>query len=76
MGDYTDILFARPSFLEGIARVLDIGGTLQEYNRSLTSEQADAVALGADVAAIGQDMYVAMGIVADENGIEIVDEAD
>ena len=26
------IIYARPSFLEGMARVLDIGGTLEEYD--------------------------------------------
>jgi len=36
MGRYTDLLYARPSFLEGMARVADIGGTLQVYNESPT----------------------------------------
>lgn len=57
----TDLLFARPSFLAGAARVLDVGGTLQEYNRSLTPEDADAIALYNDFRAIGLDLEAALG---------------
>jgi predicted methyltransferase len=57
MGDFTDLLYARPSFLEGMARVLDIGGTLQHYSVSATGEDADARALAADVHAIGADLH-------------------
>lgn len=56
MNDYTMILYARPSFLEGMARVLDFGGTLNEYNSSLSEEQADCLALNADWMAVGQDL--------------------
>jgi len=55
-----DYLFARPSFLEGIARTLDMHATLQEYNKSLTPEQADAWALFEDFAAVGMDIRRAM----------------
>ena len=61
MMDYTSRLFARPSFIEGMARVLDMGGTLNEYNFSATGEEADAIALWSDWAAIGQDMYTVIG---------------
>lgn len=61
MGDYTTFLFARPSFLEGMARVLDLGNTLSEYNRAVTPAQADALALYSDWAAIGQDFRMAAG---------------
>ncbi len=50
------ILFARPSFVEGMARTLDFGGTLNEYNSSLSEEQADCLALNADWMAVGQDL--------------------
>ncbi len=53
MGQYSSNLFAEPSFLEGMARALDMGGTLNEYNRSLTGELADFYALLADWAAVG-----------------------
>jgi hypothetical protein len=56
MGDYSDILYARPSFLEGMARALDLGGTLQEYNQSPTGAMADGYALRADWRAVGQDL--------------------
>ena len=61
MMDYTSRLFARPSFVEGMARALDMGGTLNEYNTSLSGEEADAIAIWSDWAAIGQDMYAVMG---------------
>lgn len=60
MGDYTTFLYARPSFLEGIARLLDFSGTLNEYNSSMTPEQADALALRSDWSAVGQDMWQAI----------------
>lgn len=56
MGDYTDLLYARPSFAEGMARALDLGGTLNEYNRSMTGQQANDRALRSDFLAIGQDL--------------------
>ena len=51
----SDFLFARPSFLGGASRVLDLFGTLQEYNRSLTLEIADQRAMLSDLRAIGAD---------------------
>ena len=54
----SDSLFlcARPSFIEGVSRILDFGNTLSEYNRSLTPEQADHLALCADWRLIGMDL--------------------
>jgi hypothetical protein len=54
----SDSLFlgARPSFIEGMSRILDWGGTLNEYNKSLTPEQADFLALSADWRIIGMDV--------------------
>lgn len=54
--EYTTFLYARPSFLEGIARILDFGNTLQVYNASGNELEADAVALALDWYAIGEDM--------------------
>ena len=56
MGQYSGILFAEPSFVGGVARMFDFGHTLAEYNRSLTEQQADALAMLADWRAIGADM--------------------
>lgn len=71
MNPYFGFLFARPSFLEGIARTLDMGGTLQEYNSSVSSEQADALALGADWRVVGEDLLRAMKQLSKENQVFI-----
>ena len=39
-----------------MGRLVDFGGTLNEYNRSLTGEQADLIALWMDWASIGYDL--------------------
>ncbi len=56
MGQYSQFLFARPSFLEGAARILDFGDTLSEYNRSPTEADADFNALYSDWLAVGDDL--------------------
>jgi hypothetical protein len=65
MGDFSTFLFARPSFVEGMGRVLDLGDTLTEYNRSPNDYEADLNAAWADWLAIGDDLRGAMGQVAD-----------
>ena len=60
MDNPTEFLFARPSFLEGMARVLDLGGTLNEYNRSGSAEEADLRALGSDWNRVGDAIRGAM----------------
>ena len=47
------ILFSRPSFTEGLVRMLDFGGTLNEYNTSLSPGQADYLAILADWKSVG-----------------------
>jgi hypothetical protein len=49
-------LWARNSFATGFGRALDLGGTLTEFNRSLTPEQADRLAFKADVLALNEDV--------------------
>ena len=61
MRTYSDFLYARPSFIEGAARVFDLGGTLNEYNYTQTGHEADAIALWMDWAAIAQDIHDAIG---------------
>lgn len=56
MNGLSDFLFARPSFLEGAGRALDLGDTLTEYNRSFSGVQADWCALFSDWRMIGQDL--------------------
>lgn len=60
MSKLSTFLFAEPSFAEGMARVLDLFGTLNEYNASPTPQHADARALGADWYAVGQTIRDAM----------------
>lgn len=55
-GNYSFYLFARPSFAEGMARVLDLSGVLQDYNTSETPEKADFEALKKDWSAVGEDI--------------------
>ena len=57
MGD-TSFLFANPSFIEGIARIIDLGSTLSEYNSVMTPEQADFIAIRNDWEIIGEDIAV------------------
>ncbi|HEX9990764.1 MAG TPA: hypothetical protein VGE45_20090 [Chloroflexia bacterium] len=64
MSDYSAILFAHPSFLSGLARALDIGGTLTEYNKSVSVHQADMLALRADWMAVGEDIRAALREIA------------
>jgi hypothetical protein len=64
MRHYSDFLFARPSFIEGVARVMDLGATLQEYNGHGSSEEADSIALMSDWRAVGDDLRRAMHQVA------------
>ena len=48
-------LYARPSFAEGVARLLDVSNALNTYNSSASNEEASARAFRADLEAIGRD---------------------
>ena len=63
--DHSRILFARPSFIEGIARIFDFSGTISEYNRCENGEEADYRALWSDWHAIGMDIREAQRGVAE-----------
>ncbi|MGB8261571.1 MAG: hypothetical protein WCE75_14515 [Terracidiphilus sp.] len=56
----SDVLFARPSFVSGAARVLDLGGVFDVYNVSKTPQEADERAIESDWRAIGGDLHDAM----------------
>lgn len=62
----TDFLFARPSFLEGWARLFDFGDTLTEFNRSPTP---DACALRQDWLVVGDAIRRAMTQFAEQSGL-------
>ena len=61
----TDYLYARPSFLEGVARNIDLFGSLNEYNKSVTPEEADLRGRDHDISALRKDMKVACEEVLD-----------
>ena len=56
----TDFLYARPSFVEGVARLFDLRGTLNEYNGSPTTTFADGYAIGMDWYVVGRDIEEAI----------------
>jgi hypothetical protein len=58
-GEDTGFLFAHPGFLQGAAAVIDLGGTLVEYNISRTPQEADARAIASDWAITGKDILTA-----------------
>ena len=66
------IIYARPSFLEGMARIFDFGGTLDEYDfgpkpaerkplSPADAAKANMEALRSDWQAVGDDMRSVMG---------------
>jgi hypothetical protein len=57
----TDFLYARPSFIGGMAVAMDLYGvSVGEYNRSATPNAADYRALRSDWALTGIDISNAM----------------
>lgn len=74
MESYSDFLYARPSFLEGVARIFDFGGTLNEYNDSPTGQEADAAAIRSDWEAIGQDMRAAIEAFRREEADDLISD--
>ncbi len=60
MNEEFGLLYAVPSFWEGVAHAIDIGDTLTEYNFSQSGDAADLHALRADWKAIGSDLALAM----------------
>ena len=57
------------AILEGMASILDIGGTLQPERRVMTPEEAlrtDRVAIASDWRAVGDDLRWAMGKMMEE----------
>jgi hypothetical protein len=69
MGSYSTFLFARPSYLSGVARTLDIGGSFNAYNESPDAQSADANALASDWKAVGEDLMAAANEWAREQGV-------
>ena len=58
--------YNRPSFLEGLARIFDLGGTLRnDYKPTRTVYEIDVAAMRSDWIEIGRDIYEAIGAYAD-----------
>jgi len=54
-------LFAMPSFWKGVARTIDLFGSLDTYNVSATPEEADKQAFLADWKCLSSDAQAAYG---------------
>jgi len=67
----TFFLYARPSFISGVARLLDFGGTLNVYNTTSGPEyMPDLRAFQQDWKAIAEDARVALALYKAEHCIE------
>lgn len=55
LNSMSDFLFARPSFISGAMSVIDLFGVSNEYNYSLSTDDADRRALNADAMSIRYD---------------------
>ncbi len=63
--------YAKPSFLGGLARILDLGGTLRNtYSHSDDVYEMDIMAMRSDWIAIGQDLGNAIGSYKDHETSE------
>jgi len=69
MKSYSFFLFARASFVGGISRLLDFGGTLKIYNEHDIPENADTCAFAKDWQALGLDFQNALGQYEAENHV-------
>ena len=52
----TDFLVAMPSVFLGVARLVDLGSTLDAYNVSPTPEDADTIAIASDWRMVGKNL--------------------
>lgn len=53
-------LLARPSFAEGMARILDIGVTFQKYDAAMMALDTDSRAMLSDWLVTGDDLRVSI----------------
>ena len=53
-------LYAGPSFIEGVARLLDFSGSLEVYNESRDGAEADIRASASDWRTVGEDINTAV----------------
>ena len=69
----TDFLFAQPSLLIGIGRLLDLCGLMDDYNRSRTEQEADARSLYSDWRITGEDLLWALQTAKEEDAARQAD---
>ena len=60
-------LFGSLGFFEGMARMLDLGGTMVVYNDSPNSEEADNLGLDSDWRAVGHNIEGAMALYVEKD---------
>ena len=70
----SDFLFAQPSVVFGVARLLDLFGQFDRYNQSRTEKEADAKGLYCDWHATGQEVYAA--IPKNEEDVRLMDAGE
>ena len=63
----SSFLFARSSWLSGLARILDIGGTFTEYNFGTTPAETNWFALASDAEMVRRDFWAAFTAFTEEN---------
>jgi len=71
MNEQFGLLYSIPSFVEGVARSIDIGDTLTEYNGSESGVDADTRSLSSDWKAIGNDLRQAIAQYRQENSRQL-----
>ena len=62
----SNFLTTTPSFLNGMATVMNLGGSSFEYNISTTPDEADFIALRNDSKMIGKDIITTIQTVKTE----------
>ena len=55
----TDFLFARASFLTGVASAINVAGNFYHFNHSSSGEEADIKAIKCDMMMVGRDLEIA-----------------
>ncbi len=69
---YSTYLFALPGLAESFGRVLDLAGAMSELNFLGEPGVDDLLAIAADWAAIGEDLWAALGAEVDEEKLAVL----
>lgn len=69
----TNILFNRPTFIDGIASIFNISGNYFEFNYSESGEEADRKAIESDWGVVGNDILEATGKLKKEIYEELIE---